>query len=102
VYQIWQNDFKSLLLFFIGSQRIRYELPIFRKSRIFVFWGRLFHPAPRLRGRAFPLAKILLILARKQGNFNAFGRIDDFLFLRAESIFSFSQISDIIKVNPIP
>ena len=34
-------------------------------------------------------AKILRILARKDGNFNAFGRIGDFLFLKADSIFSF-------------
>ena len=50
----------------------------FQKSRIFVFWGRLFRPAPFLRGEALLLAKILRILARKQGNFNAFGRIKDF------------------------
>ena len=54
-----------------------------------------------MRGGAFSLAKILRILARKNGNFNDFGRIGDFLFLRATSIFSFFQIFAIIKVNPI-
>ena len=46
-------------------------------------------PAPHLRGGVLRFAKILRILVVKKGNFNAFGGVGDFLFLRAESIFSF-------------